>query len=314
MRRIPATVPRRTAMTLVEVLVVIALIAMLAALGLPALSLARARSNVTRCTGNQYQLAFALVRYDEQHGAVPGWLNPSPNGSALACSWTVKLLPFLGRNDIYDLWPTLPNNPTIDTFVCPANRPTRSVAYPVAHYAANAGAGVLADVTATGTDSGDGVFKNLFSGSNSTVSLDSIAEADGTATTIAFAEKSAFGFPPHAWNYTGTGVPTGSPFGSGTSVPPVFGAATPPGPVFPVINVLATRAFAPASTHDGGVVVAFCDGHTMFLRDTVQPYEYGQLLTRRSRWGTKPTNTTGMRPWLLRSGQPYLLDETILRQ
>lgn len=71
-----------------------------------------------------------------------------------------------------------------------------------------------------------------------------------------------------------------------------------------------TRSFAPASPHDGGVVVAFCDGHTAFLRDSMPYYVYGQLLTPRSRWqGTvNKTNSTAMQPWLLKSGSAYLLD------
>lgn len=305
----------RVAMTLVELLTVIVIIGLLIGLSVPALSRVIARSQMTRCTNNQYQIAFALLRYDEQIGTIPGWLNDSAKAPGIACSWTVPLLPFMGRNDVYDMWPQLPNNPTIDTFVCPSN-PPRGLAYPVVHYAANAGAGVLADVTSTGTDGGDSAFKNLFKSAAMPVSLDMIADADGTSTTLAFTEKSALRFAPHTWAYTFQGTPSGSPFGAGTAVPAVCGVATPPGPVSPVINAAALRAFAPSSAHAGGVVVSFCDGHTAFLSDKLQPYEYAQLLTRKSRWQgtTNMTNTAAMRPWLLRGGQPYLLDETILRK
>jgi prepilin-type N-terminal cleavage/methylation domain-containing protein/prepilin-type processing-associated H-X9-DG protein len=299
---------RRPGMTLVELLVVIAMIGVLVAIALPALARAMARSQLTRCTNNQYQIAFALLRYDEQRGSIPGWLNDSPNGSPLACAWPVPLLPFMGRTDIHDMWPGLPNNPAVETFVCPANRPSRKLDYPVIHYAGNAGAG--------GADADDGVFLNLFQSPGTIVSLDAIAEADGTSTTLAFAEKAAVGFQPHTWIYAPPNAPQGGPFGSGPQVPPVFGAATPPGPRFPVINDAASRPFAPSGPHDGGVVVAFCDGHTAFLRNELKPYEYGQLLTRKSRWqaGVNKTNSAAMQPWLLRDGQPYLLDETILRQ
>ena len=298
---------RRAAVTLVEVLAVCVIIGILASLAMPALARAIARSRLTQCTNNQYQVAFALLRYDEQSGSVPGWIDQTPAG--INVPWTVALLPFLGRNDIYDMWPTLPNNPTIDTFICPANRPNKSITYPVVHYAGNVGA--------SGTNVNDGIFLNLMTG-NSTISLNVVAEADGTSTTLAFAEKAASDFQPHAWNFAQSVVPP--PFGSGTTAPPVFGAATPPGPVTPVINNSAIRSFAPSSTHSGGVVVAFCDGHTAFLSDKLQPYEYGQLLTPRSRWrpvvsGT--TNSAAMQPWLrtngLPDGTPYLLDEKALR-
>jgi prepilin-type N-terminal cleavage/methylation domain-containing protein/prepilin-type processing-associated H-X9-DG protein len=294
-------------LTIVELLVVIAMIGVLTAIALPALARAMARSQLTRCTQNQYQIAFALLRYDEQRGSIPGWLNDSPNESPLACSWPVPLLPFMGRTDIHDMWPGLPNDPTVETFTCPSNRPPRKLGYPVLHYAGNAGVG--------GTDADDGVFLNRFQGAGTAVSLDIIAEADGTSTTLAFAEKAAVGWPPHTWAYAPPAPPQGSPFGSGPGVPAVFGAATPPGPRYPVINDASTRTFAPSGPHDGGVVVAFCDGHTAFLSATLQAYEYAQLLTRKSRWqaATNKTNSTAMQPWLLRNGQPYLLDEQILR-
>jgi hypothetical protein len=64
------------------------------------------------------------------------------------------------------------------------------------------------------------------------------------------------------------------------------------------------------------VVVAFCDGHTAFLRKEMQPYEYGQLLTPKTRWQSNlnKTNSVAMQPWLLKSGSAYLLDETIIKQ
>ena len=298
--------------TLVELLVVIAIIAVLAALLTPALSRAMARSQLTQCTNNAYQIAFALQRHDEQRGGLPGWLNASPNGSTVLCSWPVSLLPYMGRSDIYDMWPQLPNSPSIDLFICPSNRPDNSnrpdkrLAYPVVHYACNIGA--------SGTVANDGAFLNLASGTGTRLSLDDIADADGTATTLAFAEQSALAFQPHSWIYAKTSVPSGSLFGSGTSAPPVFGVSGLP--AYPVINGTNTRTYAPSSQHSGGVVVAFCDGHTAFLRNELQPYEYGQLLTPRSRWqsGVNKTNSTAMQPWLLKSGQPYLLDEKILKQ
>jgi prepilin-type N-terminal cleavage/methylation domain-containing protein/prepilin-type processing-associated H-X9-DG protein len=320
----------RRGITLVELLVVIAIIGVLVALTVPALSGAIARGQVTQCTSNQYQLAFALQGHDERYGCIPGWLNVTATTPSTAlCSWPVRLLPFLGRTDVYDMWPTLPNNPTIDLFICPSNRPDKKLTYPALHYAGNIGA--------SGTNANDGVFLNLSSGSCGG-SLDDIADADGTATTLAFTEKASLGFQPHSWTYARSSVPVGSLFGSGTALPPVFGAATlPAAPKSPkttfVINRFPTgpkdsdrvdtRPFAPSSKHAGGVVVAFCDGHTAFLKDSLQPYEYGQLLTPRSRWPktptgvVKPTNSEAMLPWVLRSRQPdvpYLLDEKILKQ
>jgi prepilin-type N-terminal cleavage/methylation domain-containing protein/prepilin-type processing-associated H-X9-DG protein len=311
---------RPAGLTLVELLVVFAIIGILVALLAPATVRVLARGRLTQCTNNQYQVAFALLRFDDKKRSIPGWLNDNPGGQAGACNWGVPLLPFLGRTDIYDMWPQLPNDPRIELFVCPSARTRTDPGYPVLHYAANIGAGNLGMTeTARLKDKNDGVFLNCYQDATEPVSLDDVADADGAAVTLAFAEKSMVsekatgGFQPHTWVYSLTSLPAGGPFGSGPNLPPVFGVSGTP--VAPVIGQTATRAFAPASNHDGGVVVAFCDGHTGFLADSLQPYEYAQLLTPKSRWqgGVNKTNSTAIQPWLLKSGQPYLLDERILR-
>jgi len=304
--------------TLPEVLVVAAIVSILAALLMPAVSRAIARGRLTQCMNNQYQIAFALVHYNEKQGSVPGWLNrivtPATGTAGAVCSWTVPLLPFLGRSDLYDTWPALPNTPTIAIFGCPANRPSKPPSYPIVHYAANVGTG-------TSTSWHDGVFLNLQGSGMKGESLDDIADADGTSTTIAFAEKSGRMFQPHSWTYASASLPAGGLFGSGTSKPPVFGAATPPGPpIFPIVNATVTGSFAPRSEHFGGAIVAFCDGHTALLSGTIRFYEYAQLLTPKSRWqnNANKTNSSAMDRWLRTNGQPngtpYLLDEAILKQ
>jgi prepilin-type processing-associated H-X9-DG protein len=38
-------------------------------------------------------------------------------------------------------------------------------------------------------------------------------------------------------------------------------------------------AYAPSSNHPGGVVAAFCDGHTGFLKDSLGSHVYAQLIS-----------------------------------
>ena len=78
--------------TLVELLVVIAVIGILLALLLPAVQSARESGRKTACMSNAYQLGMAVNRYDQDKGKVPGWAN-SLGGRDV--SWPVMSLPTL---------------------------------------------------------------------------------------------------------------------------------------------------------------------------------------------------------------------------
>jgi prepilin-type processing-associated H-X9-DG protein len=317
MKKTPCEGRRVPAYTLVEILVVVAIIAILMGLLTPALGRARERGRITACTNNEYQIAFALLRYDEQKGNIPGWLNRA-EVSGSACSWPVPLLPFLGRNDIYDKWAELSGTsvaPSIEQFVCPSYKmpPSALNQYPPTCYAANIGA--------TGTSAFSGVFLDLFNQGPAplplaALSLDQISDWDGSSTTLAFAEKASRGFLPHRWDYRLT--PATLTLGNGKDLPPAFGVSGTA--MSPVISQVETQAYAPSSEHLKGVVVAFCDGHTAFLPDDISPWVYGQLLTPRTRWKpgvTKPyTNPDMHETWLTTKpdGQHYLLDLRDLKE
>lgn len=98
-----------TGFTLVELLTVIAIIALLAAILFPVFSQARARGHQTTCLSNLSQLGKAFGMYMQDSGGfIPTWCiihnnpgNPPSNISATnSLTWDVTLMPYMRNTDI----------------------------------------------------------------------------------------------------------------------------------------------------------------------------------------------------------------------
>jgi prepilin-type N-terminal cleavage/methylation domain-containing protein len=95
----------RRGFTLVELLVVIAVIAILMGLLLPAIQRVREAANRTQCANNLKQIGLALYHYANNNDAT---LPPSawapPDSPVLGASWAVVVLPYLEQDNLYKTW------------------------------------------------------------------------------------------------------------------------------------------------------------------------------------------------------------------
>ena len=255
---------RKPGYTIVEMLVVVAIIATLMGLLFPAVQAARESGRRTACTANQTQIALAINSHDQAKGYIPGWRNSNPAGTVQTPSWPIPILPYAERNDVYQSW-TQGNTPSayLSTFVC-SSAVVGSTTQAVLSYAGNAGS--LAN-----TRKWDGVMLDTTFSDTGRIDMEDIAQGDGTATTLLLAEKSA----------TGTGLPQ-QLWGAIMPLVPASFAATPAFGITVDLSASARSNNLPSSNHSSVVVVAFCDGHAMALRTDIDTKVYAQLITSKN--------------------------------
>lgn len=134
---LPATTGR-AGFTLIEVLVVIAIIGVLMAILTPAVQQARAAARRTQCQNNLRQIGLALHQFHDAQGAFPparlvedGIRTLSSDGTTVGIdepSWLIRILPHIEQSALYSGWkvyepfgshPQEIRQSVVQTFLCP---------------------------------------------------------------------------------------------------------------------------------------------------------------------------------------------------
>jgi prepilin-type N-terminal cleavage/methylation domain-containing protein/prepilin-type processing-associated H-X9-DG protein len=290
--------PMRRAFTLVELLVVIAVMGILIALLLPAVQAAREAARRSQCANNLKQLGLGLLSYHDAQRTYPsGYLSnfdSSGNDTGPGWGWAAELLPQIEQGALYatinfnlaiEHKANLPARmQAIPTLLCPSDEvepfwsaETRDAAGNVTSVICQIASANYVAVYGTsdpGVD-GDGMFFR-----NSGVNLRDIT--DGSSNTIALGERShLLGEAAWAGSVTGTGLyPDASEgeigarrweAGSGMVLGHVGLGNGPNSP-----NSEVNQFY---SLHGQGVDFVFADGHARFIPATIDYQVYRAMAT-----------------------------------
>jgi prepilin-type N-terminal cleavage/methylation domain-containing protein/prepilin-type processing-associated H-X9-DG protein len=128
---------RHTAFTLIELLIVIGIIAVLIALLLPAVQVAREAARRTQCGNHLKQIGVAMHNYHSSHGQFPPGAIHDNNGHPFThpewISYLHQVLPFVEQQALFDalkdvwphpwliMWPEGAQGKSVPTYLCPSD-------------------------------------------------------------------------------------------------------------------------------------------------------------------------------------------------
>ena len=292
---------RKSAFTLVELLVVITIIGILIALLLPAVQAAREAARRMQCANNFKQAALALHNHESQKGAFPKGLeiyrsdHPCSRPSdvttdRIGFSWSFWILPFMEHGSLYDSFDQTPSvtyydnaggaaisNYTlsknfISAYICPSDPKGRELVAVV-----TAGAEDMAKTNILGVADSenyrcDGSYGNpMADGVLYNAIATRIADiSDGTSQTLMLGEV----IPNTAVEYAGA-------FWNSWAICDTRNGINRP------LHIPTTTPWDSvndgfASHHPGGCQFAFADGSVQFLSESISQPVLRSLTTRKS--------------------------------
>jgi len=290
---------RNSAFTLIELLLIIAIIALLAGIFLPAIGQVREAANRAACTNNLKQLGLACHSYHDVARVFPHGFSSTVPATAAATDpgwgWAARLLPYLEQTAVYqniDFCRPVeePANATarltaLSVFRCrsdsgpwPVVTITNAAGQPITQaaptsYAASCGPAELDHIPGPK----EGVFYQ-----NSRIGIAEIT--DGTSTTCMIGDRaSSWSIAPWAGVIQG-GAVLGGPLNPKRQNPD----ATEPAPYMCLaqtreINDRDDRDGAVDdfnSQHPGGMNMLFADGAVHFLTQSIPPVVFAAMGTR----------------------------------
>ena len=317
----------RRGFTLVELLVVITIIGMLMGLLLPAVQAAREAGRRNTCLNNERNLAQAVQQFAL---ARDKFMGRKLNYAGVNVPWTVALLPYIERRDVYEQWPRIvqdklerPFPPSLVLMNCPSDAKTLDGAR-TPNYAANGG---RPDGASSPHDFREnGIFLNQVADPKSFVTVGFLGKHDGASNTILIGEN--LSSPPgqpgivFTWDSIKPNDPQrGIDIDTELNNVLVWYRVASPIQDPLTLTLRDCRQFGvpilvipqddltnsdnidkiwmrPASNHSGGFNIAFADGHVKFFSEEMLYTLYAQLMTPHGSKAKEPVTSdpTRMEP------------------
>jgi prepilin-type processing-associated H-X9-DG protein len=296
-------------MTLVELLVVMAVIGLLLALLLPATQAAREAARKTQCASNLRQCGLALLQFHDAQGTLPpsSWTETSAeNPSGKFVGWRALVLPYLEQSNVqakYDRnahwWegtnleqatqrlaifecPSAVQRADVRSAIAKPPRPALTFAAPLSptDYEAIMGVQPIVDPEryATVATNRSAMFRNS--------AINFAAIVDGTSQTLLVVECSSRPLvfrgrrlQANEFNDQGQGwIDSEGPFSlDGSSA---GGALQGLGPVQTPVAVNAANFNEPYAFHPGGMQGVYADGHVALSSASISLAAFAALCTR----------------------------------